>query len=266
MNISTYFKQALVCGIGVLMSTHEVLAQTHIANPAIIAHRGDSFHAPESTIPAYLLACKMGADYLELDLQRTKDGQLIALHDNNLKRTTNVEDVYPQRAAEPVSAFTLEELQALDAGSWYNQSYPERARPSYKGLKIVTLDQVSEIAKACPSQPGLYIETKVPKLFPGIERDLKQYLQSEGWLEADKAGQVILQTFEKPSLVELQKVMPTIPKFSCCGPVMATLMRSQWQRKQTMNLMPIIMLVSKWPRRKLLKSGSILLSKMVRQG
>ncbi len=212
MNISTYFKQALVCGIGVLMSTHEVLAQTHIANPAIIAHRGDSFHAPESTIPAYLLACKMGADYLELDLQRTKDGQLIALHDNNLKRTTNVEDVYPQRAAEPVSAFTLEELQALDTGSWFNQSYPERARPSYKGLKIVTLDQVSEIAKACPSQPGLYIETKVPKLFPGIERDLKQYLQSEGWLEADKAGQVILQTFEKPSLVELQKVMPTIPK------------------------------------------------------
>jgi glycerophosphoryl diester phosphodiesterase len=60
----------------------------------VIAHRGASYYAPEETAPAYLLARDWGVDYLELDLQRTKDGVLIALHDNNLRRTTNVEEVF----------------------------------------------------------------------------------------------------------------------------------------------------------------------------
>ncbi|RQW64387.1 glycerophosphodiester phosphodiesterase [Vibrio viridaestus] len=188
------------------------VASAAIPNPAIIAHRGDSYNAPESTLPAYQLACKLNADYLELDLQRTKDGQLIALHDNNLQRTTNIKDVYPERASEPVSSFTLAELEKLDAGSWFNNTYPERARKSFAGLKVVTLKQVSDIAKSCPGHPGLYIETKVPKLFPDIEKDLHQFLESNGWLEHPEDGKIILQTFEKPSLVELQKVMPNVPK------------------------------------------------------
>ncbi len=195
-----------------MAATSAIAAADPIANPAIIAHRGDSYHAPESTIPAYLLACEAGADYLELDLQRSKDGQLIALHDNNLKRTTNVASVFPDRAADPISSFTLAELEQLDAGSWFNQAYPERARDAYAGLKIVTLDQISEIAKGCQSKPGLYIETKVPEQFPGIEADLKSYLAAHGWLDEAMQGKVILQTFEKPSLVELQKQMPNVPK------------------------------------------------------
>lgn len=63
----------------------EVLAKAaHIPWPAVIAHRGASFDAPESTRPAYLLARELGADYLEMDLQRTRDGQSIALHDTHL--------------------------------------------------------------------------------------------------------------------------------------------------------------------------------------
>ena len=55
-----------------------------IAHPAVIAHRGASFDAPESTAAAYTLARDLGADYLEMDLQRSQDGELIALHDNSL--------------------------------------------------------------------------------------------------------------------------------------------------------------------------------------
>ncbi|WP_230389691.1 glycerophosphodiester phosphodiesterase [Vibrio nitrifigilis] len=183
-----------------------------IPEHAIIAHRGDSYDAPESTLPAYKLACEIGADYLELDLQRTKDGKLIALHDNNLKRTTNIEKVFPKRANEPVSHFTWQELQRLDAGSWFNHRYPTRARSSFKGLSIVTLKQVSDIAHACSHPVGLYIETKVPKLFPGIEKDLANFLKREHWLDKKHDGKIILQTFEKPSLVALQKVMPDVPK------------------------------------------------------
>ena len=61
----------------------ELAARLGIPHPAVIAHRGASFDAPESTAAAYKTARDLGADYLELDLQRSKDGVLFALHDNN---------------------------------------------------------------------------------------------------------------------------------------------------------------------------------------
>ena len=192
--------------------------------PAVIAHRGASFNAPEETVPSYTLARELGADYLEMDIQRTKDGVLIALHDNTLERTTNIAEVYPQRAKDPLNTFTLEEIKRLDAGSWFNKAYPDRARAAYVGLKILTLDEVIDIAEGGKNKPGLYIETKVPAQFPGIEDDLKKKLDQRGWLSqrpaADKGyvnvahmpGRVVLQTFEKPSLELLQKAMPDTPK------------------------------------------------------
>jgi glycerophosphoryl diester phosphodiesterase len=192
--------------------------------PAVIAHRGASFDAPEETVPAYTLARELGADYLEMDIQRTKDGVLIALHDDTLQRTTNIAEVYPQRAKDPLSTFTLEELKRLDAGSWFNTAHPDRARASYAGLKILTLDEVMDIAEGGKNKPGLYIETKVPSQFPGIEEDLKKKLEQRGWLTqrpaaekgyvnvAHMPGRVMLQTFEKPSLELLQKSMPDTPK------------------------------------------------------
>ena len=110
-------------------------------------------------------------------------GVLFALHDDNLQRTTDVATKFPERKDSPANAFTMAELKTLDAGSWYNAKYPDRARPSYVGLKILTLDEIIDIAQANPKhKPGLYIETKEPKLFPGIEHDLKEKLQARGWL------------------------------------------------------------------------------------
>ncbi|MGQ7241906.1 glycerophosphodiester phosphodiesterase [Salinicola sp. V024] len=195
---------------------------------AVIAHRGASYQAPESTRPAYLLARDLGVDYLELDLQRTKDGVLVAVHDNTLGRNTNVAEVFPDRADAPVSSFTLDELKQLDAGSWFNASYPDRARDSYSGLEILTLDEVIDIAEGGDNHPGLYIETKVPEQFPGIEEDLRKKLQSRGWLgdEAksrpaakkgavnvgDTPGRVVMQTFSKASLKALETSMPYVPR------------------------------------------------------
>lgn len=217
-------------------SKGQQLARRHyIPHHAIIAHRGDSYAAPEATRPAYLLARDSGADYLELDLQRTRDGHLIALHDTNLKRTTNIEDVFPERADEPVSQFSLKEIKQLDAGSWFNEKYPQRARDSFKDLKILTLDEVRQIAEAGHNQPGLYLETKEPKLFPGIEKDLQAYLQKHDWIgdnartapsDFDKQNavavgygpaRVILQTFSRHSLEHLARQMPDIPKILLLG-------------------------------------------------
>lgn len=131
-----------------------------IPHPAVIAHRGASFDAPESTAAAYKLARDLGADYLEMDLQRSKDGVLFALHDNNLQRTTDVASKFPERKDSPANAFTMAELKTLDAGSWFNQAHPDRARASYVGLKILTSTKSStspratrSTSPACTSRP-----------------------------------------------------------------------------------------------------------------
>lgn len=222
---------SLMLGLGQAQAANEpsptaLATRLGIPHPAVIAHRGASFDAPESTAAAYTLARDLGADYLELDLQRSKDGVLFALHDNNLQRTTDVATKFPERKDSLANEFTIAELKTLDAGSWFNRAYPDRARPSYAGLKILTLDEIIDIAQGSPlHKPGLYIETKEPKQFPGIERDLKDKLQDRGWLSPTGSklaksnlavgqgkGKVVLQTFEKSSLELLEKEMPQVPK------------------------------------------------------
>ncbi|MFJ3372077.1 glycerophosphodiester phosphodiesterase [Pseudomonas sp. NPDC086251] len=232
---ATFSKSALM--LGVLLGLGQAQAATEpsptalatrlgIPHPAVIAHRGASFDAPESTAASYKLARDLGADYLEMDLQRSKDGVLFALHDNNLQRTTDVATKFPERKDSPATEFTIAELKTLDAGSWFNSAYPDRARPAYAGLKILTLDEIIDIAQGNPlHKPGLYIETKEPKQFPGIEHDLKEKLQDRGWLSpagsklakselavGQGKGKVVLQTFEKSSLELLEKEMPQVPK------------------------------------------------------
>ena len=231
----TFTKSALLLsmllGLGQAQAANEpsptaLATRLGIPHPAVIAHRGASFAAPESTAAAYKLARDLGADYLEMDLQRSKDGVLFVLHDNNLQRTTDVATKFPDRKDSPANAFTIAELKTLDAGSWFNAAYPDRARPSFVGLKILTLDEVIDIAQGNPlHKPGLYIETKEPKQFPGIESDLKDKLQDRGWLSpagsklaksnlavGQGKGKVVLQTFEKSSLELLEKEMPQVPK------------------------------------------------------
>src|SRR6516165_9960808 len=91
--------------------------------PVVVAHRGDSFHAPENTLEAARLAWEAGAEAWELDVQLTRDGVPVVLHDESLLRTT---DVATRFAGDPrgrggfrVSDFDLEEVRTLDAGSWF---------------------------------------------------------------------------------------------------------------------------------------------------
>ena len=91
--------------------------QKRMPENAVIAHRGTIFWAPELTEAAFRWARNSGADYLELDVHRTKDGHLVVMHDKTLKRTTNVAAIFPEREGDPVSSFTLNEILQLDAGS-----------------------------------------------------------------------------------------------------------------------------------------------------
>jgi len=219
----------LFLGIGVVMygrtGGKELAERVGVPRPAIIAHRGASYLAPEETGPAYLLAREMGVDYLELDLQRTKDGVLIAVHDDDLRRTTDIAEVFPGREMDTVDKFTFAELQSLDAGSWFNRRFPDRARAYFKNVKILRLEDVMNIAEGGFHKPGLYIETKAARRFPGVEKQLVGILTARGWIGPLLRGvsespqtergrvpaRVIFQSFEPDSLALLKQLAPQVP-------------------------------------------------------
>ena len=89
-----------------------------------IAHRGAGSLSPENTLSAARKALAVGADMWELDVQLTADGELIIIHDSTLKRTSNVEDLFPNRRPWQVHDFTLDEIRKLDFGSWFLERDP----------------------------------------------------------------------------------------------------------------------------------------------
>ena len=98
--------------------------------PLVIAHRGDSVHAPENTLPAFASAVKLKADLVELDYYHCKEGVPVVIHDNFLDRTTDAEAIFG-KAKMLVEESPLADLQKLDAGSWFD--------PKFKGTRLPTL-------------------------------------------------------------------------------------------------------------------------------
>ncbi|BDG32337.1 glycerophosphodiester phosphodiesterase [Parageobacillus thermoglucosidasius] len=184
----------------------------------VIAHRGASGYAPEHTLTAYKKAIQMKADYVELDLHMTKDGELVAIHDATLSRTTNAEEVYPGRSPWRVKDFTLSEIKQLDAGSWFNDAYPEYAKKQYSNEKIPTLQETIDYIKQKDANAALYIETKAPNVYPGMEEKLVDILKKNGYLQP---GKVIFQSFSAASLRKLREIVPKgIPLIQLYSPAM----------------------------------------------
>jgi len=100
-------------------------------NVQITAHRGSSVDAPENSISAIKTAIENGADYAEIDVQQTKDGEVILLHDSNFKRTAGIEKM-------PVD-MNIDEIRKLDIGSWFSDEF--------KGEKVVTLQEVIDFSE-----------------------------------------------------------------------------------------------------------------------
>ncbi len=175
-----------------------------------VAHRGASAYAPEHTLDAYGLALEQGADYVEQDLQISKDSVLVCLHDRTLERTTDVEQVFPDRFQRspgeesrkiwPVSDFTLEEIKQLDAGSWFDERFA--------GSRVPTFEEAIELVRG---KAGLYPELKDPEYYSGLGVDMAALVlealanQGLGEPDADPATPVILQSFHPTTLERLAK-------------------------------------------------------------
>lgn len=189
----------------------------------LVAHRGASAYAPEHTLASYQLAIEQEADFVEQDLQMTKDGHLICAHDAELSRTTDVAELFPDRATsrDPEGSgapkrgwfaidFTLEEIKRLDAGSWFNRANSFAARDSYKGQRVPTLE---EAMKAIGDRAGLYIEMKHYEFYKSRGKDmavaLAAALKAAGYDKSDRREKVFIQSFSRASLLRMREVAPT---------------------------------------------------------
>ena len=179
----------------------------------LIAHRGASAYAPEHTLASYRLALEQHADYVEQDLAVTKDLALICLHDESLERTTNVEEVFPDRAAvDPATGrqqwlavdFTLAEIKQLDAGSWFDARFVSERIPTWE-----------EAVAAVGTAAGLYPELKTPALYRarGIDQTAL-FLASLKRLALDTrtSGALIVQSFDDQPLKDLTRQLPALSR------------------------------------------------------
>ncbi len=168
-----------------------------------IAHRGASGRAPENTFAAYDLALENGADYIEQDVQLTRDGVLVVLHDETLDRIARGPE---ENCTGPVAEKTLEQIKTCDVGSWFNEQHPEYAREEYEGLKIPTL---GEVFRRYRSRGNFYVDIKgAPKAGEELLR-----LMDEHGLRESAAGRrrVIAVSFDRDSLRELHAPAPSLP-------------------------------------------------------
>ena len=183
--------------------------------PIVIGHRGASGERPEHTLESYRLAIEQGADYIEPDLVSTKDGVLVARHENEISTTTDVAS-HPEFASRratrtidgaPVTGwftedFTLAELKTLRA----KERLPEMRGTRYDGrFEVPTFQEVLDLAKGAGRPVGVYPETKHPSYFAGIglplEAPLLKALRANG-LDARDAP-VFIQSFEVANLKRL---------------------------------------------------------------
>ncbi|MCF2533106.1 glycerophosphodiester phosphodiesterase [Yinghuangia soli] len=217
----------LATAVAVPASAHEDDRQERVPRAdkvLVIGHRGASGYRPEHTLEAYRLAIRMGADYIEPDLVATKDGVLVARHENEISGTTDVAvrtEFGGRKATKTIDGvpvtgwftedFTLAELKTLRAKERLPQVRPTNTAFDGK-FQVPTLQEVVDLARAegrrLGRTIGIYPETKHPTYFQSIGLPLEEPLVDllrRNRLTGRKAP-VIIQSFETANLRKLDKM------------------------------------------------------------
>lgn len=184
-------------------------------SPLVLGHRGACGHRPEHTLASYQLAIDMGADYIEPDLVMTKDGVLMARHENEISGTTNAAEIFPERKTTKtvdgekitgwfIEDFTLKEVKRLRA-----RERLDFRDHSYDGkFEVPTFKEILELVKKQKRPVGIYPETKHPTYFQSINLSLEgpmvKELKAYGLNKKDSL--VFIQSFEMENLKKLKKL------------------------------------------------------------
>jgi glycerophosphoryl diester phosphodiesterase len=154
------------------------LDQARFTRPLLIGHRGYPALCPENTLASFEGAMQAGCDMIELDVTLTRDRKVVVIHDDTLDRTTN--------GKGPVSGHALEEIKALDAGSWFDARFAEERVP-----------ELSEVIKLTAGRCMLNIEIKesaFEAIYPvdAIEHQVVKLVKTSGAMD-----RVIISSFDK---------------------------------------------------------------------
>jgi glycerophosphoryl diester phosphodiesterase len=174
----------VVAGVPLWMLSRPEASRARIQ---VLAHRGASAYAPENTLAAFRLAIEQQADWLEMDVQQTKDGQLVVFHDLRMERTTD--------GTGALRELTLEQVRQLDAGSWYG--------PGFAGERVPTFEEVVALAREQNVQ--IFPEVKDPRLYPGIEERVAAVISAYEYED-----RTIIQSFDMTSLERLRALNPRL--------------------------------------------------------
>jgi len=186
----------------------------------VVAHRGARSLAPENTLAAGRKAFEVGADAWEIDVHMTRDGRLVVIHDDTLARTTNVEQLFPDRKPWYVCDFTLDEIRRLDAGSWFVHDdpfgqikagavSPEECR-SYVGERVPTLREALRLTRECGG--WIDIEIKQPRRYPGIVEKVVETVRAERMED-----RVVISCFDHTVVREVKALDPKV----AAGPIVS---------------------------------------------
>lgn len=155
-----------------------------------IAHRGASGHAPENTLAAFRRAVELGANFIETDLQITRDAQVIAIHDFTLDRTTN--------GKGQVHLQTLAQIRALDAGAWFGDGQGA----SFTGERVPTLEEILDFAKL--NDVIFYLEIKSGSAW-GVEHSVVGALRDHG-----ASARAVILSFDPHALDSIHRLDSTL--------------------------------------------------------
>ncbi|WP_026532571.1 glycerophosphodiester phosphodiesterase family protein [Arthrobacter sp. H41] len=212
---------AAAAGLSLLVAPAAVAqpeAQVQDSAPTLIGHRGAAGTAPENTVAAFEDGRTSGADFFEIDVQLSADGVPFLFHDDTPARTTNVEEVFPERANNPITSFTWDELQQLDAGSYFDERY--------EGERIPHLDDAAKIAT---TQTGVYIEIKSPVNSPGVEQLVAEELRTDPlWQQLVSRDKIQVLGFDEASNRKFAELAPEIELQQLSGVVPGPAVLESW--------------------------------------
>lgn len=186
------------------------------APPLIVAHRGARSVAPENTLLAARRAYEFLADQWELDVQESKDGELVVLHDPGLARTSNAFSLFPFRPFWQVRNFSLEEIRELDAGSWYlkrdpfgeieNGTLSADEQALFSNERIPTLQEALQLT--ADQKWSVNIEIKDVSGTPADDEIVQKTVALIE--ELGMEDQVIISSFKHDYLVQVKALNPAI--------------------------------------------------------
>lgn len=166
------------------------------ALPRIIAHRGDSSHAPENTLAAIKMALDAGAEGVEFDVRLSKDGVPVVIHDETLKRTAGID--------KKVSELTAAELAQIVVGSWFNKKFPKREDERYGKESVPSLRNILDLLSSFEGR--IYVEMKcTPEDIVALPKAVCSVLRGQKEQE-----RFVVKSFHLGSLPVVRSLLPDV--------------------------------------------------------